>query len=107
MPTSREARVIAPRGELQRRGGARRGGQIHRGMLLRCRRRERRGLLRHAEGCGGGVGAAAMRSVSTVSVMALVEGEEQEEGGDAQRTWVQNAREGGERGHGCGCGLHY
>jgi hypothetical protein len=52
-------------------------------------------------GCGGGVGAAAMRSVSTVSVMALVEGEERGEGGGAQRTGVRNAREGGERGHGC------
>ena len=32
-------------------GGARRGGR----MLLRCRRREKRGLFRHVEGCGGGV----------------------------------------------------
>jgi hypothetical protein len=43
-------------------------------------------------GCGGGVRAAAMRSVSTVSVMAPIEGEERGEGSDAQRTGVQNAR---------------
>jgi hypothetical protein len=60
MPTSREEGVIPTCGGLRRWGGARCGGQIHRGMLLRCRRRERRGLLRHAEGCGGEVGAAAM-----------------------------------------------